>query len=518
VSEEKIYLLPRMDVKTMAYYFEECSHTFNEYLLVPGYSSAECVAAKVSLKTPLVKFKKGEEPAISLNVPMTSAIMQAVSDDKLAIALAKEGGISFIYGSQTIEDQAAMVARVKNYKAGFVVSDSNIKPDATLAEVVELTAKTGHSTIAVTDDGTANGKLLGIVTGRDYRVSRMDFATKVSEFMTPFEKLITAGKETTLKEANDIIWDNKLNSLPIIDDDGKLLYMVFRKDYSTHKENSLELIDSNKRYMVGAGINTRDYEERVPALLAAGADVLCIDSSEGFTEWQSRTIAFIREKYGDTVKVGAGNVVDRDGFMFLAEAGADFIKIGIGGGSICITREQKGIGRGQATAVIEVAAARDEYFKKTGIYIPICSDGGIVYDHHITLALAMGSDFVMLGRYFARFDESPTNKLNINGSYVKEYWGEGSNRARNWQRYDMGGDKKLSFEEGVDSYVPYAGSLKDNVTMTLSKVKSTMCNCGCLSIPEFQKNAKLTLVSSTSIIEGGAHDVILKESSSKVIK
>ncbi len=294
--------------------------------------------------------------------------------------------------------------------------------------------------------------------------------------------------------------------------------MVFRKDYSIHKENSLELIDSSKRYMVGAGINTRDYAERVPALLEAGADVLCIDSSEGFTEWQSRTIAFIREKYGDTVKVGAGNVVDREGFMFLAEAGADFIKIGIGGGSICITREQKGIGRGQATAVIEVAAARDEYYEKTGIYIPICSDGGIVYDHHITLALAMGADFVMLGRYFARFDESPTNKLNINGSYVKEYWGEGSNRARNWQRYDMGGDKKLSFEEGVDSYVPYAGSLKDNVTMTLNKVKSTMCNCGSLNIPDFQKNAKLTLVSATSIVEGGAHDVILKESSNKVIK
>ncbi len=502
----------------MAFYFSECSHTFNEYLLVPGYSSSECIPSKVSLKTPLVKFKKGEEPAISLNIPMTSAIMQAVSDDKLAAALAKEGGISFIYGSQTIENQAAMVARVKNYKAGFVVSDSNVKPDDTLDTVVALTAKTGHSTIAVTDDGTPNGKLLGIVTSRDYRVSRMDFSTKVSEFMTPRASLIVAGPETTLKIANDIIWDNKLNSLPIVDENDKLLYFVFRKDYSAHKENSLELIDKDKRYMVGAGINTRDYEARVPALVEAGADVLCIDSSEGFSEWQSRTIAYIREKYGDTVKVGAGNVVDREGFMFLAEAGADFIKIGIGGGSICITREQKGIGRGQATAVIEVAAARDEYYEKTGVYIPICSDGGIVYDHHITLALAMGADFVMLGRYFARFDESPTNKLNINRNYVKEYWGEGSNRARNWQRYDMGGDKKLSFEEGVDSYVPYAGSLKDNVGMTLSKVRSTMCNCGSLSIPDFQKNAKLTLVSATSIVEGGAHDVILKESSTKVIK
>jgi IMP dehydrogenase len=500
----------------MAYYFKEMSHTFNEYLLVPGYSSSECVPANVSLKTPLVKFKKGEEPAISMNIPMTSAIMQSVSGDRLAVALAREGGVSFIYGSQSIEDEAAMVARAKSYKAGFVVSDSNVTPESTLADILELKAKNGYSTVAVTSDGSSNGKLLGIVTSRDYRVSRMSTDVKVKEFMTPFENLIVGDESTTLKQANDIIWDNKLNSLPIIDKDQKLKYFVFRKDYDAHKENPNELLDKDKRYVVGAGINTRDYEERVPALVEAGADVLCIDSSEGFSEWQSRTIAFIREKYGDTVKVGAGNVVDKDGFLFLAEAGADFIKVGIGGGSICITRETKGIGRGQATALIEVCEARDEYFEKTGVYIPVCSDGGIVHDHHITLALAMGADFMMLGRYFARFEESPTNKIAINGNYYKEYWGEGSNRARNWQRYDLGGDKKLSFEEGVDSYVPYAGTLKDNVNLSLSKVKSTMCNCGALTIPELQQKAKLTLVSSTSIIEGGAHDVIQKNATGTI--
>ena len=493
----------------MAYYFSEPSHTFNEYLLVPGYSSAECMPANVSLRTPIVKYKKGEESALYANIPMVSAIMQAVSDDRMAIALAQEGGISFIFGSQSIESEAAMVSRVKNYKAGFIVSDSNVKPDTTLEEVLKLKERTGHSTMAVTDDGTANGKLLGIVTSRDYRVSRMERSVKVEEFMTPFDKLITAPADTSLKIANDIIWDNKLNSLPLVDDKQHLVYMVFRKDYDSHKANSLELLDEHKRYVVGAGINTRDYAERVPALVEAGADVLCIDSSEGFSEWQSRTLEWVRTKYKDTVKVGAGNVVDREGFRFLAEAGADFIKVGIGGGSICITREQKGIGRGQATALIEVAAARDEYFEETGIYIPICSDGGIVHDYH-----CMGADFLMLGRYFSRFDESPTNKVNINGSYMKEYWGEGSARARNWQRYDMGGDKKLSFEEGVDSYVPYAGSLKDNLGLTLSKVRSTMCNCGSLSIPEFQKKAKITLVSATSIVEGGAHDVVLKETSS----
>ena len=502
----------------MAYYFEGTSHTFNEYLLVPGYSSSECVPANVSLKTPLVKFKKGEEPTISLNIPLVSAIMQSVSGDRLAVALAREGGVSFIYGSQSVEDEAAMVARAKSFKAGFVVSDSNIKPDATMADVVALKEATGHSTVAVTDDGTANGKLLGIVTSRDYRVSRMDPSTKVSEFMTPFDKLVYAKEGVTLKVANDIIWDNKVNSLPIIDDNGYLKYMVFRKDYDSHKANPLELLDSEKRYVVGAGINTRDYAERVPALVDAGADVLCIDSSEGFSEWQKLTIDWIRAKYGDSVKVGAGNVVDREGFRFLAEAGADFIKVGIGGGSICITRETKGIGRGQATALIDVCKARDEYFEETGIYVPVCSDGGIVHDHHMTLALAMGADFIMLGRYFARFDESPTNKISIGGNYYKEYWGEGSNRARNWQRYDLGGDKKLSFEEGVDSYVPYAGSLKDNVRISLSKVKSTMCNCGALTIPELQQKAKLTLVSATSIVEGGAHDVIQKDTANTGIK
>ncbi len=500
----------------MAIFINEPSHTFNEYLLIPGYSSSECIPANVSLKTPLVKFKKGEESAITMNIPLVSAIMQSVSGDRLAVALATEGGVSFIYGSQSVEDEAEMVARAKNYKAGFVKSDSNIRPDATLADIIALKEKTGHSTVAVTEDGTAEGKLVGIVTSRDYRVSRMSPDVKVSEFMTPFDKIIWAKEGTSLKEANDIIWDNKLNSLPIISADGKLCYFVFRKDYDTHKQNPNELLDSSKRYVVGAGINTRDYAERVPALINAGADVLCIDSSEGFSEWQKLTIDWIREKYGDTVKVGAGNVVDAEGFRFLADAGADFIKVGIGGGSICITRETKGIGRGQATALIEVCKARDEYFEETGVYVPVCSDGGIVYDHHMTLALAMGADFIMLGRYFARFDESPTNKVNIGGNYFKEYWGEGSNRARNWQRYDLGGDKKLSFEEGVDSYVPYAGSLKDNVALSLSKVKSTMCNCGALSIPELQKKAKLTLVSATSIVEGGAHDVIQKETSTAI--
>ena len=495
----------------MAYYYPEPSHTFSEYLLVPGYTSENCIPANVSLKTPLVKYRKGQEDCpLCLNIPMVSAIMQSVSNDTLAIALAKEGGLSFIFGSQSIESEVEMVRRVKSSKAGFVISASNLTPQHTLTDVLTLKEKNGFSTVAVTENAKPNGRLLGIVTSRDYRISRMSPEETVGSFMTPREKLVTAPAGTTLREANDIIWEHKLNALPIVDDEDHLLYFVFRKDYAEHKEHPLALQDAQKRYLVGAGVNSRDFAERIPALVEAGADVLCIDSSEGYSVWQKHVIDFVRERYGDTVKIGAGNVVDRDGFRFLAECGADFVKVGIGGGSICITRETKGIGRGQATALIDVAAARDEYFHETGVYVPICSDGGIVHDYHMTLALAMGADFLMLGRYFARFDESPTSKLLVDGIYVKEYWGEGSNRARNWQRYDLGGKTSLAFEEGVDSYVTYAGSLQDNVARSLYKVKSTMCNCGVTTIPDLQREARLTLVSATSIVEGGYHDVTLR--------
>lgn len=500
----------------MAQIIDEVSRTFNEYLLIPGLTTKECTPDRVNLSTPITRYKKGEVPEMKLNIPIVSAIMQSVSNSTLAIALARNGGLSFIYGSQPIDEQAEMVRKVKKFKAGFVVSDANLKPTQTLKDVLEMKAKTGFSTIGITEDGTSNGKLLGMVTSRDYRPNKDPHDKLIQDFMTPFSKLVTGRFGISLEEANDIIWEHKINTLPIIDEDQSLKYFVFRKDYDNHKEYPNELLDDHKRLLVGAGINTRDYVERVPKLLDAGVDILCIDSSDGFSEYQKETIHYIKEKYGEGVKVGAGNVVDAIGFNYLADAGADFIKVGIGGGSICITREQKGIGRGQATAIIEIAKARDEYFEKHGVYIPICSDGGIVQDYHMVLALSMGADFIMMGRYFARFDESPTKKLMVNGNYVKEYWGEGSNRARNWQRYDMGGSTGMKFEEGVDSYVPYAGKLKDNIEITLGKIKATMCSCGVLTIPELKENAKITMVSSTSIIEGGVHDVILKESTNSI--
>ena len=495
----------------MAIYLNDVSRTFGEYLLIPGLTTKECTPGNVSLKTPLVKFKAGEKSPIELNIPFVSAIMQSVSGPELAIELARNGGLSFIFGSQPIASQAEMVRKVKKFKAGFVISDSNITPENTLKDVIALVKRTGHSTVGVTEDGTPNGKLLGLLTSRDYRIEKDDLHAPVKNFMTPFSKLIVGKAGITLSEANQIIWKHKLNTLPIIDDNQNLQYFVFRKDYDSHRENPYELSGKDKTLLVGAGINTRDFKERVPALVDAGVDVVCIDSSDGYSEWQYETLRWIKETYGGKLLVGAGNVVDQEGFDYLVEAGADFVKVRIGGGSICITREQKGIGRGQATALIDVARARDAYFQKTGVYVPICSDGGLVHDYHMVLALAMGADFLMMGRYFARFDESPTKKLKIGNNFVKEYWGEGSNRAKNWQRYDMGGSEALKFEEGVDSYVPYAGKMKDNLAVTLGKIKATMCSCGSITIEQLQKSAKITLVSSTSIVEGGAHDVILKD-------
>ena len=499
----------------MAKILEDISRTFNEFLLLPNLTDERCIPNNVSLRTPLVKYNRGEEAKYYANVPMVSAIMQSVSGEEMGIALAREGGVAFIYGSQSINSQAEMVKKVKKHKAGFVVSDSNVKLGTSLKEVLELVRKTGHSTVIITEDGTENGKFLGLVTDKDYRVSRENMEDPIEKFMTPKDRVVWAKEGIDLTKANDIIWEKKIACLPILDEEENLKYLVFRRDYEERKNNPNSLLDEDKRYIVGAGINTRDYEERIPALINAGVDLICMDSSDGYSVWQKNTIDFVRKNYGNSVKIGAGNVVDKEGFRYLAEAGADFIKVGVGGGSICITRETKGIGRGQASALIDVVNARNEYFEETGVYIPICSDGGIVHDHHITIALALGADFVMMGRYFARFDESPTRLVKKGNGFVKEYWGEGSNRARNWQRYDMGGENKLSFEEGVDSYIPYAGRLKDNLAVTVAKIKSTMCNCGSITIPELHEKARLTLVSDVSISEGSAHDVILKEIDTK---
>ncbi|WP_418001850.1 IMP dehydrogenase [Mycobacterium sp. PDNC021] len=359
----------------MAHIVEGVSRTFNEFLLLPNKTSTECRADGVQLVAPLARHLVGERSRLQLQVPFTSAIMQAVSSPELAIALARHGGLSFVHHNRPVAEQVADIQAVKS-------------------------------------------------------------------------------------------------------------------------------VDAEKRLRVGAGVNTHDYRERIPALLDAGADALCLDSSDGYSEWQARALDWAKTQYPDVV-IGAGNVVDGRAFQYLADAGADFVKIGVGGGSICITRDQKGIGRGQASAILDVAAARDTYARRTGHYVPVCSDGGLQLDYHVALALAMGADFVMMGRYFARFDQAPGAKVPTADGYVKEYWGEGSYRARNWQRYEQPGTG-LTFEEGVDGYVPYAGDLNEGLAVTIAKIKATMISCGATSLRQFHDTARLTLVSDQSFQEAHA--------------
>ncbi len=494
----------------MAKILEDISRTFNEYLLIPGLTKKEHVPSNVRLRVPLKRFKKGTAPEkiLCLNLPFISAAMQAVSGSELAIALARKGGCAVTFCSQTIAEQAEMVRQVKEHKAGFVESDSNLSPNSTLRDAVELRRKTGHSTIAITEDGGRHSKLVGMLTSKDFWEFKDNLSDSVKNYFTPRDRLVMAEEGVTLQEATEKLWKSKKECLPIVDKKGNLRALVFRRDYFDHKSNPDELTDEHKRLFVGAALNTHDYKERAKALVEAGADMLCFDSSDGYTEWQMEACRDVRKLLGDSVIIGGGNVVSGEGFRYLVEkADVDFVKVGIGGGSICITREQKGIGRGQASAVLEVAEERDRYFEETGIYVPICSDGGLNYDTQIIMALALGADFVMMGKYFAMTQESPTETITYRGRLYKPYWGEGAKRARNWQRYKQSEKPELVFEEGVDAYVPYSGPLADKVDVTTAKIKATMCNVGVLSIKELHEKAVLTRVSELTIVEGGTSSV-----------
>lgn len=486
----------------MAQIIDGVSRTFNEFLLLPNRTRTDCSPATADLRTPLARHATGEAAPIELRTPFTSAIMQAVSSADLAIALARNGGLSFLHHNRSVEEQVADVRAVKNFKAGFVVSDTNVRPSDTLDSLRELMRETGHSTAAVTEDGTATGRLIGLVTSRDFHPERHEGTAPVSSRMVPVGQLAAADESVTLSQANTRLWDERMDCLPVLGADGHLRHLVFRSDYTDNKRFPAQLVDDAKRLRVGAGVNTHDFPERIPALVEAGADALCFDSSDGYSDWQADALKWAKKHYPE-VPVGGGNVVDGEAFRFLADAGADFVKVGVGGGSICITRDQKGIGRGQASAVLDVAGARDDYAAETGQYVPVCSDGGLVHDYHMALALAMGADFVMMGRYFARFDQAPGARVPTRDGFVKEYWGEGSNRARNWQRYGQGG-QNLIFEEGVDGFVPYAGDLNEGVAVTVAKIKATMASCGATTLREFRETARLTIVSAQSIEESHA--------------
>jgi IMP dehydrogenase len=487
---------------------EEISRSLSEYLLIPGLTTVECAPENVSLSTPLVRHPVGRQAPLQATLPMVSAIMEAVSSPRLAIALAQAGGLAFIHQNQSAESQAADVRAVKRNKAGFRSSELNVRPDAPLREVAALLTGVDSAIAAVTSDGTASGVFLGLIGKNDFYIGRHSPDLSARERMRPAAELVTAPPGISLPDANTMLWDQHLDVLPVVGEDGRLVSLARKDDYLMHKRFPDESVDEQKRFLVGAGINSRDHEDRVPALVEAGADLLCLDSSDGYSEWQARALEFVTGKYGDQVHCGAGNVVDGAGFEYLADAGASFVKVGIGGGSICTTRNQKGIGRGQASALIDVARARDAYAARTGEYVPLCCDGGVLTDRDMAVALALGADFVMLGRYFARLEESPSRKVSFRGQMWKEYWGEGSARARNAARYGQGTD--ISFEEGVNGLVPFAGSLADVVAVTVAKLKATMVSCGCLTLGELRDRAVLTVVSDASAAQGGA-DVLVRD-------
>ncbi len=474
------------------------SRTLTEFRLLPGLTTDVSVIDRVSLATPLALRPATDHP-VMLTSPVVAAAMQSVSGPMLGIELAKLGGAAFLFCSQPAADQAAMVSRIKSHKAGFV-EPRTVRPGARLRDVDAMGREAGFSTFPVVGD---DGRLLGLITRRDYD-ARTHADLPVEARMIPREQLDVGVGIVDLEEANARLIEGHRSVLPIVDEGDRLLALVFRKDIEDHLDNPDQVVDDRKRLLSVAAINTHDYARRVPLLVDAGVDLLSIDSSDGHSVFQERTLRWVRSTF-PAIPVIGGNVITAEGFDFLVEAGACGVKVGMGGGSICITQEQKGTGRGLATAILDVAAARDRHREATGIHVPIIADGGIVNSKDVVIALALGADVVMMGRYFARMDESPTAKVRINGRVMKPYWGEGSARAREWSpaRYHQ-----ATFLEGVEGFVEYAGKLRENYPELLTKIKAAMSSCGCGSIPDLHANARLELVSSLSIREGKVHDIL----------
>lgn len=479
------------------------SRSLWEYVIKPGYIPNELTHDVVDLSTPLVKYRSAkEEPQLKLNLPFLSAAMQSVTGPDMAIAMAREGGLGVVYCSQPIDKQAEMVRRVKEYKAGLVTLDV-FSPEHLIGDAIKRAEEMGYSTFPITDDGKPDGKLMGLLTSKDYD-RRRHRNVKIGERMVPVEKISYGVEIDDLDEAAEMLIESKANFLPIVNRRRHLRHGIFRKDVDDRMENPLELVDGNWRYRVGAAINTKDYTERVAELVEAGIDVLFIEASHGFTGYQRDTLKHVLKKYPDIPIIG-GNIVTEEGFDFLVKNGAHGVKIGMGPGSICSTREEIGVGRGQATAVEAIAEARNRYFKKSKLYVPIISDGGISVAKDVTVALALGADSVMMGRFLAGCKESPTKVETKAGQKVKPYWGEGSPRAREWRegRYDQ-----LSFDEGVEAYVPYVGPLREHLGGAVERIIDGVRKAGCRNIRDLHENDVAEPQSDLSILEGRPHNII----------
>ena len=469
--------------------------TFDDVLLVPQYS--EVTPNMIDLTTNLTK-------KIKLNIPMMSAAMDTVTESKMAIAMARQGGIGIIHKNMSIEAQAEEVDKVKRSENGVITDPFYLSPEHTLKDADELMAKFRISGVPITE-GT---KLVGIITNRDLKFET-DFSKKIKESMTSKEEgLITAKVGITLDEAKAILAKARKEKLPIVDDDFNLRGLITIKDIEKQIKYPLSAKDDQGRLLCGAGVGiTGNMMERVEALVNAHVDVIVMDSAHGHSKNIIEAVKKVKAAYPD-LQVIAGNIATGDAARALIEAGADAVKVGIGPGSICTTRIVAGIGVPQITAIMDCYAVAKEYG------IPVIADGGIKYSGDITKALAAGGNVCMMGSMFAGCDEAPGTFELFQGRKYKVYRGMGSIAAMvngSKDRYFQEGAKKL-VPEGVEGRVAYKGSLEDMIFQLVGGIRSGMGYNGCPTIPELQERAKFVKISAASLKESHPHDIhITKE-------
>jgi len=481
----------------------EPSHSLKEFRLLTGKTTLDNVMSKASLKTRLC-LVPGTNDHIYINLPLVSAAMQAVSGPELGVALAQLGGISVIPCSIAIDKQVEIVKQVKRSKAGFQDNVIAVSPEDKISKVMKIIKEKGFGKFPVTEDGSPTGKFVGMITSKNFD-SRIHGPELVKDRMV---QVPTAQAGISLGDANREMIKHGTDVMPILEK-GNLRFVVFKKDVQQHFSFPDSAVDEEKRYMVGAAVSTQPGDKkRIDALIEAGVDIIFIDASDGYSQFQADTLKYVRSKSRD-IPVYGGNVITAEAFNFLADAGFDGIKVGMGIGSGCTTQAQKGTGRGQATALIDVCKARDEYEKKTGRYVPIMSDGSISNSGQMMVALGLGADSVMMGRFFAQFTESAGGfRQHPTLGPVKEYWMEASSRARSYGRYNATSD--TFFEEGVEGFVPHVGSVYIHLRETILKMKSSLSSCGCAGIEELHKKAVVELQSPSALGDADVHDMITK--------
>ncbi|MDC7996275.1 IMP dehydrogenase [Altibacter sp. HG106] len=468
--------------------------TYDDVLLVPAYS--EVLPREVSIKT---QFSKN----ITLNVPIVSAAMDTVTESAMAIAIAREGGIGVLHKNMTIEQQAAEVRKVKRAESGMIQDPVTLSPDATVGDAQKTMSEYSIGGIPITDDA---GKLIGIVTNRDLRFEK-NYSRLLREVMTS-ENLVTVGKGTSLKDAEIILQENKIEKLPVVSDDGMLLGLITFRDITKLTQKPMANKDEYGRLRVAAALGvTADAVERAEALVQAQVDAVIIDTAHGHTKGVVSVLKEVKSKF-PSLDVVVGNIATADAAHYLAKAGADAVKVGIGPGSICTTRVVAGVGFPQFSAVLEVAAA----LKDTGV--PVIADGGIRYTGDIPKALAAGADCVMLGSLLAGTKESPGETIIYEGRKFKSYRGMGSVEAMkkgSKDRYfqDVEDDIKKLVPEGIVGRVPYKGELVESMTQFIGGLRAGMGYCGAKDIASLKEHGRFVKITSSGIHESHPHDVTI---------